>query len=142
MSLLNKQNKKGIISFNLTVDSTINKIFSLSKETQNTIVSEVRKFVTDNIMVIFKDEKFTLRGLVNVLRIGVKNIDYDQVEIEYSCTHKNRISILITCNSSMGIVFLMNVVIGIADEDAFWYLRSLVIINELPAGLFISSLQP
>lgn len=142
MSLLNKQNKKGIISFNLMVDSTINKIFSLSKETQNTIVSEVRKFVTDNIMVIFKDEKFTLRGLVNVLRIGVKNIDYDQVEIEYSCTHKNRISILITCNSSMGIVFLMNVVIGIADEDAFWYLRSLVIINELPTGLFISSLQP
>lgn len=142
MSLLNKQNKKGIISFNLTVDSTINKIFSLSEETQNTIVSEVRKFVTDNIMVIFKDEKFTLRGLVNVLRIGVKNIDYDQVEIEYSCTHKNRISILITCNSSMGIVFLMNVVIRIADEDAFWYLRSLVIINELSMGLFISSLQP
>lgn len=142
MSLLNKQNKKSIISFNLTVDSTINEIFSLSKETQNTIISEVRKFVTDNIMVIFKDEKFTLRGLVNVLRIGVKNIDYDQVEIEYSCTHKNRISILITCNSSMGIVFLMNVVIRIADEDEFWYLRSLVIINELPTSLFISSLQP
>ena len=93
-------------------------------------------------MVIFKDEKFTLRGLVNVLRIGVKNIDYDQVEIEYSCTHKNRISILITCSSSMGIVFLMNIDIRIADEDAFRYLRSLVIINELPTGLFISSLQP
>lgn len=108
MGLLNKENKKGIISFNPIVDSTINKIFSLSKETRNAIVSAVREFVTDNIMTIFKDEKFTLRGLANALQIGVKNIDYDQAKIVYSCTRKNRISILITYSSPMGIIFLMN----------------------------------
>ena len=90
-------------------------------------------------MVIFKDEKFTLRRLVNVLRIGVKNIDYGQMEIEYSCTRKNRISILVTCSSPMGIIFLMNIDIRIADEDAFWYLRGLVISNKLPKGMFVMS---
>lgn len=139
MGLLNKENKKGIISFNPIVDSTINKIFSLSKETRNAIISAVREFVTDNIMTIFKDEKFTLRGLVKALQIGVKNIDYDQVKIEYSCTRKNRISILITCSSLMGIIFLMNIDIRIADEDAFWYLRGLVITNKLPKGMFVMS---
>jgi hypothetical protein len=139
MGLLNKENKKGIISFNPIVDSTINKIFSLSKETRNAIVSAVREFVTDNIMVIFKDEKFALRGLAKALQIGVKNIDYDQVKIEYSCTRKNRISILITYSSPMGIIFLMNIDIRMADEDAFWYLRGLLITNKLPKGLFVMS---
>ena len=139
MGLLNKENKKGIISFNPIVDSTINKIFSLSKETRNAIVSAVREFVTDNIMVIFKDEKFTLRGLAKALQIGVKNIDYDQVKIVYSCTRKNRISILITYSSPMGIIFLMNIDIRIEDEDAFWYLRGLVITNKLPKGMFVMS---
>lgn len=121
------------------MDSTINKIFSLSKETRNAVVSAVREFVTDNIMTIFKDEKFTLRGLVKALQIGVKNIDYDQVKIEYSCTRKNRISILITYSSPMGIIFLMNIDIRMADEDAFWYLRGLVITNKLPKGIFVMS---
>ena len=139
MGLLNKENKKGIISFNPIVDSTINKIFSLSKETRNAIVSAVREFVTDNIMVIFKDEKFTLRGLAKALEIGVKNIDYDQVKIEYSCTRKNRISILITYSSPMGIICLMNIDIRMTDEDAFWYLRGLLITNKLPMGIFVMS---
>lgn len=139
MGLLNKENKKGIISFNPIVDSTINKIFSLSKETRNAIVSAVREFVTDNIMVIFKDEKFALRGLAKALQIGVKNIDYDQVKIEYSCTRKNRISILITYSSPMGIIFLMNIDIRMADEDAFWYLRGLLITNKLLMGIFVMS---
>lgn len=141
MGLLNKENKKGIISFNPIVDSTINKIFSLSKETRNAIVSAVREFVTDNIMVIFKDEKFTLRGLTKALQIGVKNIDYDQVKIVYSCTRKNRISILITYSSLMDVIFLMNIDIRIADEDAFWYLRGLLITNKLPKGIFVMSSQ-
>lgn len=139
MGLLNKENKKGIISFNLIVDPTINKIFLLSKETGNAIVSAVREFVTDNIMVIFKDEKFTLRGLAKALQIGVKNIDYDQMKIEYSCTCKNRISILITYSSPTGIIFLMNIDIRIADENAFWYLRGLLITNKLPKGPFVMS---